>query len=164
MNRFEPEYFRVGFFGIAFPLFLRNRMFVYKGNDFEKIGDFINRIKNEYPKAEIITGGNPIDEEFMKSNKMRIQIVTVKPIPDLPSDLEYQQELNEKVCAYYLTNKIDTFLYDRPIVKQESDTDDKDNEFKSLWCERTILKIEKKLPDILRWFEVIDRKGRVIDR
>lgn len=160
LSRFEPEYFRVGFFGLNFPMFLRNRMFVYKGNDFEKIGDFIQRISNEYPSAQIMTGGNPIDQEVLKSNTQCIQIVTVKPVPELSPELEAQQELNEKVCAYYLTNKVDTFLYDRAIVKQDPKDGpvDKDNEFKSLWCERTVLKIEKKLPGILRWAEVIDRK------
>lgn len=153
--RFEPEYFRVGFFGLGFPLFQRNRMFVYKGNDFEKLGDFIQRISNEYPKAEILTKSIPPDPELLQSNKQYIQIVTVKPIATLPPELEAKQEINDKVCTYYLTNKVDTFLYDRPLVK---DPVDKENEFKSLWCERTILKIEHKLPSILRLFEVIDQK------
>lgn len=134
-------------------------MFVYKGNDFEKIGDFIQRISAEYPKAEILTKSNLPDAEIVQSNKQYIQIVTVKPIAELPPELDSKQDLNEKVCEkvsnYYLTNKVDTFLCDRPLMK---DAVDKDNEFKSLWCERTILKIEHQLPGILRWFEVVDCK------
>ena len=130
-------------------------MFVYKGNDFEKIGDFIQRISAEYPKAEILTKSNLPDAEILQSNKQYIQIVTVKPIAELPPELESKQDLNDKVCTYYMTNKVDTFLCDRPLVK---DPVDNDNEFKSLWCERTILKIEHQLPGILRWFEVVDRK------
>ena len=122
--------------------------------DFEKLGDFIQRISSEYPQAEILT--KPPEPEMLQSNKQYIQIVTVKPIAELPNELEVKQEINDKVCAYYLTNKVDTFLYDRPLMK---DVIDKDNEFKNLWSERTILKIERKLPSILRWFEVIDRKS-----
>lgn len=130
-------------------------MFVYKGNDFEKIGDFIQRMSAEYPKAEILTKSNLPDAEILQSNKQYIQICTVKPIAELPPELESKQDLNDKVCTYYMTNKVDTFLCDRPLVK---DPVDNDNEFKSLWCERTILKIEHQLPGILRWFEVVDRK------
>lgn len=126
--RFEPEYFRVGFFGYGFPLFLRNRIFVYKGNDFEKISDFIQRISNEYPKAEILTNSNPPDDTLLKSNQQYIQIITVKPVPELPAELEAKQEINDKICAYYNHNKVDTFIYDRRLVK---DTNDKsENEFK----------------------------------
>lgn len=34
-------------------------------------------------------------------------------------------------------------------------TVDKENEFKTLWLERTILSIASPLPGILRWFEVV---------
>lgn len=50
-------------------------------------------------------------------------------------------------------NDVRTFQLDRPMHKGPID---KDNEFKSLWLERTIMTISSPLPGILRWFEVVE--------
>lgn len=141
--RYEPTYFKVTFIGIGFPRFLSSKTFIYKGNSFEKIHDFIRRISNEFPLTEIITSGNPIvDSEI--SSRDKIQILACKPII----------EQNEETI-----NKVDTFVYDRPHSKKDNLIKNNDNEFISLWCERTILKISKPLPGILRWYEVINSNG-----
>lgn len=57
----------------------------------------------------------------------------------------------EKIARFYEVNDVSRFISDRPIHKG---TVDKDNEFKSLWIERTTLDIACPLPGILRWFEV----------
>lgn len=57
----------------------------------------------------------------------------------------------EKIARFYEVNDVSRFIYDRPIYKG---TVDKDNEFKSMWIERTTLDIANPLPGILRWFEV----------
>jgi len=51
----------------------------------------------------------------------------------------------------FQVNDVTRFIYDRPIYKGPVD---KENEFKSLWIERTTLDIACPLPGILRWFEV----------
>lgn len=50
-------------------------------------------------------------------------------------------------------NDVRSFQLDRPMHKGPID---KDNEFKSLWLERTIMTISSPLPGILRWFEVVE--------
>lgn len=60
----------------------------------------------------------------------------------------------EKIARFYQVNDVTRFQHDRPIYKGHID---KDNEFKSLWIERTTLDISSPLPGILRWFEIIDR-------
>lgn len=57
----------------------------------------------------------------------------------------------EKIARFYEVNDVTRFIYDRPMYKGPID---KDNEFKSLWIERTTLDIASALPGILRWFEV----------
>lgn len=59
----------------------------------------------------------------------------------------------EKVECFYECNDVCTFQLDRPMQKGQVD---KDNEFKSLWLERTIFITSERLPGILRWFEVIN--------
>lgn len=60
----------------------------------------------------------------------------------------------EKIARFYHVNDVTRFQHDRPVYKGQID---KDNEFKSLWIERTILDTGAPLPGILRWFEVINR-------
>lgn len=62
--------------------------------------------------------------------------------------------VQDRISKFYQVNDISRFQHDRPIHKG---TVDKDNEFKSLWIERTILDIASSLPGILRWFEVTER-------
>lgn len=60
----------------------------------------------------------------------------------------------EKIARFYHVNDVTRFQHDRPVYKGQVD---KENEFKNLWIERTIIDISEPLPSILRWFEVVDR-------
>lgn len=60
------------------------------------------------------------------------------------------------MAKFYQTNDVCRFQHDRPVYKGQSDKD-KDNEFSRLWIERTILDISEPLPNILRWFEIVNR-------
>ena len=50
--RAESEYFRVGFYG-GFPPFLKNKVFIYKGHEYEKLSDFNARISSQFPNAKV---------------------------------------------------------------------------------------------------------------
>lgn len=64
-----PEYFRVGYYGRGFPQFLQNKVFVYRGKEYERLGDFNSRIMNEFPKAELLSKLTPPGEEITESDK-----------------------------------------------------------------------------------------------
>ncbi|XP_046396689.1 dedicator of cytokinesis protein 3 [Ischnura elegans] len=160
----EPEYFRVGFYGLSFPLFVRNKEFVYRGLEYERIGAFIQRLQTEFPSAQILSKNTPPDDSITNSEGQFIQICNVKPIPEMlgfwnaiemGSEDSFLSALPEKVASYYRVNDVRKFQFDRPVHKG---TVDKENEFKSLWIERTTLVLSCKLPGILRWFEVVERK------
>ena len=51
----SPEYFKVSFLGSSFPLFVRNKEFIYRGLEFEKLTDFSQRLCQEFPEAELFT-------------------------------------------------------------------------------------------------------------
>ncbi|XP_060800928.1 dedicator of cytokinesis protein 4 [Amyelois transitella] len=147
----EPEYFRVGFYGKGCPLFVRNKQFVYRGQDYERIGAFTQRLQSEYMAAHILMRNTPPDDSIIASEGQYIQICNVKPVP---SRRAWPSGAPEQVKKFYACNEVDTFLCDRPLHKPPID---KDNEFKSLWIERTTLVTENTLPGILRWSEVISR-------
>ncbi|XP_047526510.1 dedicator of cytokinesis protein 3 [Vanessa atalanta] len=147
----EPEYFRVGFYGKGCPLFVRNKQFVYRGLDYERIGAFTQRLQSEYVSAHILMRNTPPDDSVIASDGQYIQICNVKPVSSRRS---WPGGAPEPVKRFYACNDVDTFLCDRPLHKPPID---KDNEFKSLWIERTTLVTENTLPGILRWSEVISR-------
>nr|XP_018899728.1 PREDICTED: dedicator of cytokinesis protein 3 isoform X2 [Bemisia tabaci] len=150
----EPEYFRVGFYGLSFPLFVRNKVFVYRGLEYERIEAFTQRLQTEFPCAQVLTKNSPPSHTILESEGQWIQITNVKPLPESgpPSCRVPLAPVPDKVARFYQVNDVRTFQLDRPMHKG---TVDKENEFKTLWLERTILSIASPLPGILRWFEVV---------
>ncbi|KAH8346884.1 hypothetical protein KR059_001528, partial [Drosophila kikkawai] len=147
----EPEYFRVGFYGMGLPLFVRNKQFVYRGLEYERIGAFTQRLQTEFPSAQILGNNSPPDNAILNAPDQYIQISNVRPVGDAQSLKTAMVPVPEKIARFYEVNDVTRFIYDRPMYKGPVD---KDNEFKSLWIERTILEISSPLPGILRWFEV----------
>ncbi|XP_074109684.1 dedicator of cytokinesis spg isoform X2 [Cotesia typhae] len=155
----EPEYFRVGFYGLSFPLFVRNKLFIYRGLEYERIGAFTQRLQTEFPSAQILMKNSPPDESIITAEGQYIQICNVKPIPEEGSLACTVGEIPERVVGFYLVNDVRKFTFDRPLHRGPVD---RENEFKSLWIERTTLTTEAKLPGILRWFEVIERRSELL--
>ncbi|XP_066246456.1 dedicator of cytokinesis protein 3 isoform X2 [Euwallacea similis] len=154
----EPEYFRVGFYGLSFPLFVRNKQFVYRGLEYERIGAFTQRLQTEFPSAQILMKNTPPDDSIINSDGQFIQICNVKPIPEV-TPITTATDIPEKIARFYHYNDVKKFQCDRPVHKGIID---KENEIKTLWIERTVLEIASPLPGILRWFEVVERQTEEI--
>ncbi|XP_039202492.1 dedicator of cytokinesis protein 4-like isoform X2 [Crotalus tigris] len=153
-QRLEPEFFRVGFYGKKFPFFLRNKEFVCRGHDYERLEAFQQRMLNEFPHAIAMQHANPPDETIFQGESQYLQIYAVTPIPE-SQDVLQREGIPDNIKSFYKVNHIWRFRYDRPFHKG---TKDKDNEFKSLWVERTTLILVQSLPGISRWFEVEKRE------
>nr|CAD7456332.1 unnamed protein product [Timema tahoe] len=63
----EPEYFRVAFYGRGFPAFLQNKVFVYRGKEYERLSDFCSRTLNQLPNAELMSKLTPPGEDVTES-------------------------------------------------------------------------------------------------
>ncbi|XP_070611617.1 dedicator of cytokinesis protein 4 [Erythrolamprus reginae] len=153
-QRLEPEFFRVGFYGKKFPFFLRNKEFVCRGHDYERLEAFQQRMLNEFPHAIAMQHANQTDETIFQAEAQYLQIYAVTPIPE-SRDVLQREGIPDNIKSFYKVNHIWRFRYDRPFHKG---TKDKDNEFKSLWVERTTLILVQSLPGISRWFEVEKRE------
>lgn len=127
---------------------------MYRGLEYERIGAFTQRLQTEFPQAQILTKNTPPDSSIFNEIGQYIQISNVKPIPDQPLFQQAMVPAPEKIARFYHVNDVTRFQHDRPVYKGQVD---RDNEFKSLWIERTTLDIAQKLPGILRWFEITDR-------
>uniref|UniRef100_A0A8C7JPM8 Dedicator of cytokinesis 4b n=1 Tax=Oncorhynchus kisutch TaxID=8019 RepID=A0A8C7JPM8_ONCKI len=153
-QRLEPEFFRVGFYGKKFPFFLRNKEFVCRGHDYERLEAFQQRMLNEFPHAIAMQHVNQPDQTIYQAEAQYLQIYAVSPIPE-SQDVLQRDGVADNIKSFYKVNHIWRFRYDRPFHKG---TKDKENEFKSLWVERTSLTLVQSLPGISRWFEVEKRE------
>uniref|UniRef100_A0A674EHN6 Dedicator of cytokinesis protein 4 n=1 Tax=Salmo trutta TaxID=8032 RepID=A0A674EHN6_SALTR len=153
-QRLEPEFFRVGFYGKKFPFFLRNKEFVCRGHDYERLEAFQQRMLNEFPHAIAMQHVNQPDQTIYQAEAQYLQIYAVSPIPE-SQDVLQRDGVPDNIKSFYKVNHIWRFRYDRPFHKG---TKDKENEFKSLWVERTTLTLVQSLPGISRWFEVEKRE------
>ncbi|KAK2163113.1 hypothetical protein LSH36_85g03072 [Paralvinella palmiformis] len=162
--RLGPGYFRVGFYGQNFPLFVRNREFVYRGHPLERLASFQEHLLSEFNGAKILTSINSPGEDIRQglqqcilnflSHISDIQIWPVRPLPDINSDF-LESDVPMNVRNFYKVNQVDIFQLDRPY---HVGTKDDNNEFKTLHIERVTMRIAEKLPGILRWFEILEHQ------
>ncbi|XP_007936972.1 dedicator of cytokinesis protein 5 [Orycteropus afer afer] len=146
----QPEYFAVGYYGQGFPSFLRNKIFIYRGKEYERREDFSLRLLTQFPNAEKMTSTTPPGEDIKSSPKQYMQCFTVKPVMSLPPSYK-DKPVPEQILNYYRANEVQQFRYSRPFWKGEKDPD---NEFASMWIERTTYTTAYTFPGILKWFEV----------
>lgn len=146
----EPEYFRVGYYGKGFPTFLQNKVFVYRGKEYERLSDFSSRMLNQYPIAQLMTKLALPGEDITESNKQYLQINKIDPVMHERERFR-NKTVHDQILKYYKVNEVQKFTYSRPIRRSEKDSD---NEFATIWLERTNLVISYPLPGILHWFPV----------
>ncbi|XP_059352590.1 dedicator of cytokinesis protein 1-like isoform X2 [Daphnia carinata] len=150
----EPEYFRVAFYGRGFPAFLQNKIFVFRGKEYERLSDFANRIMLQFPNAETMNRLTPPDQEIMDSPQQYLQMNKVDPMLSAEDQERFgSKPVSEQILRFYRVNRVQRFSFSRPFHRGQRDSD---NAFSSLWLERTILTTSHQLPGILRWFPVVD--------
>uniref|UniRef100_A0A672U695 Dedicator of cytokinesis 5 n=1 Tax=Strigops habroptila TaxID=2489341 RepID=A0A672U695_STRHB len=146
----QPEYFAVGYYGQGFPSFLRNKIFIYRGKEYERREDFNLKLLTQFPSAEKMTSTAPPGEEIKSSPKQYVQCFIVKPVMNLPPNYK-DKPVPEQILNYYRANEVQQFTHSRPVRKGEKDPD---NEFANMWIERTTYTTAYSFPGILKWFEV----------
>ncbi|XP_076651042.1 dedicator of cytokinesis protein myoblast city isoform X1 [Halictus rubicundus] len=162
----EPEYFRVAYYGRGHPAFLQNKVFIYRGREYERLSDFCSRTLNQLPNAEQMNRLSPPTPEILQSKHQYVQINKVDPLMDEKRHrLSGKPITAEAVLRYHRVNDVQRFRFSRPAPKKDilsamSNSGDKEketttnNEFASLWLERTVLVTSYPLPGILRCFPV----------
>ncbi|XP_010287149.1 PREDICTED: dedicator of cytokinesis protein 1-like, partial [Phaethon lepturus] len=128
---------------------LENKVFIYRGKEYERREDFEARLLTQFPNAEKMKTTSPPGDDIKNSSGQYIQCFTVKPKLDLPS--KFHRPVSEQIVSFYRVNEVQRFEYSRPVRKGEKNPD---NEFANMWIERTVYVTAYKLPGILRWFEV----------
>nr|XP_014349533.1 PREDICTED: dedicator of cytokinesis protein 1-like [Latimeria chalumnae] len=154
----KPDYFAVGYYGQGFPTFLRNKIFIHRGEEYERREDFELQLMTQFPNAEKMKTTSPPGDEIKNSPGQFIQCFTVQPI--LEEQVRFKNKtVPEQIVNFYKANHVQRFSYSRPFRKGPKDPE---NEFATMWIERTTYMTAYKLPDILRWFEVVSSSTTTI--
>lgn len=72
--RVPCEYFRVAYYGRGFPMFWRNKAFVYRGKECDNIRDFTERQQNRFPECVTLKTMKAPEKEVSDSEKMYLQV------------------------------------------------------------------------------------------
>ncbi|KAF2980948.1 hypothetical protein EK904_010952, partial [Melospiza melodia maxima] len=114
----QPEYFAVGYYGQGFPSFLRNKIFIYRGKEYERREDFNLKLLTQFPNAEKMTSTAPPAEEIKASPKQwmcwghqnmwieRTTYTTAYSFPGILKWFEVKQVTTEEISP--LENAIET--------------------------------------------------------
>ncbi|OXB77428.1 UNVERIFIED_CONTAM: hypothetical protein H355_012135, partial [Colinus virginianus] len=121
----KPDYFAVGYYGQGFPTFLRNKVFIYRGKEYERREDFQAQLMSQFPSAEKMNTTSAPGEDVKNSPGQYIQCFTVQPV------LEEQPRFKNKavpdqIINFYKSNNVHRFHYSRPVRKGSVDPE---NEF-----------------------------------
>ncbi|XP_076861923.1 dedicator of cytokinesis 2 [Brachyhypopomus gauderio] len=145
----KPDYFAVGYYGCGFPQFLRNKVFIHRGKEYERREDFQSQLMSQFPSAARLNTTTMPGDDITNSPLQYIQCFTVQPVLEIPPRLK-NKPVPDQIINFYKSNYVQRFQYSRPVRKGKVDPD---NEFASMWIERTTFFTAYKLPGILRWFE-----------
>ncbi|XP_055923008.1 dedicator of cytokinesis protein 1 isoform X2 [Eupeodes corollae] len=150
--RHTSEYFRVGYYGMKFPNIFRNKVFVFRGKEYERLSDFCTRILVQHPTAELMQTLTTPGPEITQADGQYIQINNVEPIMDEAFSKFNDNVISNEIAKYYTSNNVQKFKYSRPFREKDSGGDD----VRGLWLERTVITTSFPLPGILRWFPVVN--------
>uniref|UniRef100_A0A8C0UMH0 Dedicator of cytokinesis protein 2-like n=1 Tax=Cyanistes caeruleus TaxID=156563 RepID=A0A8C0UMH0_CYACU len=121
----SPDYFAVGYYGQGFPTFLRNKVFIYRGKEYERREDFEMQLLSPFPNAEKLKSTSPPGQEITASPGQYIQCFTVQPAEEAKVRLR-GRSIPEQITNFYKANHIQRFSYSRPFKRGPNDPD---NEF-----------------------------------
>lgn len=152
-QRYYSEYFRVSFHG-SFPVALRNKQFIYRGDVWEKYPAFCERMISKYPGAQLIKTASEPSDEIRFGTALYIQCTQVTPEPDRSLPIFTNPDVPAAVRTYYEHSAINVFSCTRPFTKDPV-TDEKPR-FRDVWTEKTYFTTEESFPTVLRRSEVIE--------
>nr|XP_033783137.1 dedicator of cytokinesis protein 2 isoform X1 [Geotrypetes seraphini] len=127
-----------------------NKVFICRGKEYEHREDFQIQLMTQFPFSERMNTTSSPENDVRNSPGQYIQCFTVQPVLE-----EQPQFMNkpvpDQIINFYKSNYVQRFQYSRPVQRGSIDPE---NEFASMWIERTTFVTAYKLPGILRWFEV----------
>ncbi|KAI5787677.1 hypothetical protein DFH27DRAFT_592401 [Peziza echinospora] len=140
---FSPQFFRVAYLGLGFPMGLRDRQFIVQGNYWERIGAFTDRIQQQHPNAKIISTANIDSVEGQY-----IHITAVNPEHNHFHPVFQRSKVAPHTRDFLLGLRPKEFSHSRPLGGEKRPP-------AGMWLEKTIYTTAETFPTILRRSEII---------
>ncbi|KIO32188.1 hypothetical protein M407DRAFT_67006 [Tulasnella calospora MUT 4182] len=147
-QRYYSEYFRVAFYG-NFPAATRDKHFIYRGYEWEKLGAFCERMLNKHPEARLLKSAGEPSDEIRSSPYQYIQCMSVTPEPDRTLSIFTNPDVPESVRKYYEHSAINLFSSKRQVFPNSQAG------FCDTWVEKTFYTTEETFPTVLRRSEIV---------
>jgi dedicator of cytokinesis protein 1 len=166
-ERFFCEYFRVGYYGRGFPATVRNKEFIYRGFELERLADFTQRINQKFPQAKILNFTDPPGDDVLQAETQSLQIFSVKPSSLEEKDgrpnprLEAAEraaggrQLPASTRKYWASNEVPVFSYSKPFRKNKRKDEKPHEEFADLWYKNFFYVTSDALPAVNRRVEIV---------
>ncbi|KAI1724791.1 dock homology region 2 domain-containing protein [Ditylenchus destructor] len=154
--RMEYNYFLVAFYGKDAPEYLSKRKFIFRGEKLEQWGNFKQRIMSNYFGFKFVESMEDCEDELQDEKGKYIQIVPVTAQPS-PKYIELNKSPHRLSRWYYKHHQVLRFEQHRREIRPDTKWTALDsNDATKLWLKRKIISIEKPLPDILKFAQVVN--------
>jgi hypothetical protein len=171
-KRFFSSFFYVAFFGNGFKdVGVKDKKYIYKGNEAERLMDFIGRIHTRFPNAEVIKSLEPPSQEVIASDGQYIQILTVYPSSQFDFETKcgpplLKENVPGNIAAYDEFDQLKVFKISKTFRKHPKDKTMM--EFRDLYTTFTFMFIatpekEKSFPNIVRKVKIKETKEVVLN-
>ncbi|KAM9968732.1 hypothetical protein ACTFIW_000606 [Dictyostelium discoideum] len=161
------DYFRVGYYGKGFPSSIQNKEFIYKGNQFDRLSDFISKIQDKWPKSELLKTTEVPSQQIQDSDGQYLLITSVN-ISNIgetqkrhdganAESITNKKRVPHRVQQFNARNKVNVFVYSKPFKKNATATKSQ-NEFEDLWVMNLYFVCENSFPCTERRCLIVERK------
>ncbi|EGT36402.1 hypothetical protein CAEBREN_00917 [Caenorhabditis brenneri] len=149
-------YYLVAFYGQGFPAYLNGHKFVFRSEQLEMHGEFMQRLMKMYDNPEKIMKTDPCPH-LVNSPGRWIQVFNIDPI-GTGCSFDDNPSVNPAIKKYYRHYNIQTFEYSRVEDRKETKwtSIDSSSEFMRNWLVRWRIKTVDSLPTDLRFTEVLE--------
>lgn len=168
-ERYFAEYFRVAFYGRGFPSSVRHQQFIYRGLEWEKMASFVERMQNQHPNAQLLSGkyatATVLTDEQLREldNEVDAQYLHITAVTAEPSNIDILENplVPDNIKKYYASNDVWRFSYSRPFNKgatmqqEPPDASKPEIDFLNLWTMKTVFTCEESFPSTARRSKVV---------
>ncbi|RFU81310.1 hypothetical protein TARUN_884 [Trichoderma arundinaceum] len=144
-EKVTPKYYKVVYKGLGFPTSIRDKEYIYEGSPSERASAFTDRMQEQYPSAQIITGGD-VDE-------MEGQFLVVSALTP-HRDLSHQ--LYQRVRVPHIIR--DFLLSSHPQVFSVTTKRSTSGPVQEHYAEKLVFTAAEPFPTLLRRSEIIETR------
>lgn len=142
-DKLIPKYFKVAYKGLGFPASVRDKEYVYEGSSTERASAFTDRMQEQYPAAQIVTGG---DVDDVEGQFLVISVIT--PHRDPGHHVFQRARVPQVIRDFLLSSHPQTFS----VSTRRSTT----GPVREHFAEKLVFTTADPFPTILRRSEIVD--------